>query len=211
MVLLLFLLAQLIAASPYRRQGAVALAVICLIGVLPNFRELTYAGIFFRDQANRDRALLGAVELGRGTISPETDIETSASAETGNVADLGFSVAAYHAAKERFGTPAFSRQQIEASDPVIRGEVDAFLVRTLPVTLRPEGGKAPFPANPDPVPQNAQLSFHGDCLSFEPMFAGATSTLEVPANGLWLEASPGPAVPVAVKRFGDRYDSRSAK
>jgi hypothetical protein len=205
-ILLLFLLAHLIAASPYRRQGALALAVICLVGLLPNFRELTYAGTFFRDQANRDRALLGAVELGRGTISPETEIETSASAETGNVDDLGFSVAAYDAAKERFGTPAFSRHQIEASDPVIRGEVDAFLVRTLPVTLQPEGGKAPFQANPNPVPQNAQLSFHGDCLFFKPTFAGATMTLEVPPSGLWLEASPGPAVPVAVRRFGDGYE-----
>jgi hypothetical protein len=205
-ILLLFLLAHLIAASPYRRQGALALAVVCLVGLLPNFRELTYGGTFFRDQANRNRALLGAVELGRGTIPPETAIETSANSETGNVYDLGFSVAAYDAAKGRFGTPAFSRRQIEASDPVIRGEVDAFLVRALPVTLRPEGGKAPFRANPHPVAQNAQLSFHGDCLFFKPTFAGATMTLEVPPSGLWLRASPGPAVSVAVKRFGDGYE-----
>jgi hypothetical protein len=205
-VLLLLLLGQLIAASPYRRQGALALAVICLVGLLPNFRELTYAGTFFRDQANRNRALLGAVELGRGAIPPETEIETAANSETGNIYDLGFSVATYDIAKERFGTPAFSRRQIEASDPVIRGEVDAFLVRTLPVALRPEGGKAPFRGNPHPASQNAQLTFHGDCLFYKPTFTGAFMTLELPPSGLWIKVSPGPAAAVVVKRFGDGYE-----
>lgn len=203
-VLLLLVLAQEIAASPVRRRAVPILAGVCALGLLPNVRELTYAGDGARVGAEVNRAVMGAADLLAGRGEASALLEDPRDPIEGQVADLGFPLERYEASRDRFGAPALSLAEIEAAGPVARAAVDHFLVRALPIAVVP----APDPPGRLPAAAGASqtggvLSRGRGCLRFTPLVAGAQVTLRMPPGGLWLRPAAGPPVPISVARFAD--------
>ena len=62
-ILLILILAEALAASRIRNQGAVALTAICAFALFPNVREITYMADVFHEQSEINRAALGAADL----------------------------------------------------------------------------------------------------------------------------------------------------
>jgi hypothetical protein len=203
-VLLLLLLAQMIAASPIRRNGALALAAICAFALLPNIRELTYGADFFQEQSERNRAVMGAADL-LGEKAPNTLMEVPQEWAEGNVADLQFSLEQYIASKRRFGSPAFSVEEIERASPAARADADRFIVRALAPAIQPAAG----PPGGLPVRLVSQsggiIVRRGGCLRFEPRASGAQVSVNLPESGLWLHPAPGPFVQISLRRFADGF------
>ncbi len=107
-ILVLLLAAQLLASSPWRRRAGLALAAVCLLGLLPNLREVHYFGNFFREQSDQDRAVLAAAD-GLGAEAPaDLLLELDGDPAGVGVADMGFTLGVYREARARYGSPAFS-------------------------------------------------------------------------------------------------------
>jgi hypothetical protein len=203
-VLLLLLLAQMIAASPVRLDGALALAAICAFALLPNIRELTYGADFFQEQSERNRAVMGAADLLDGQ-APSTLMEIPQDWAEGNVPDLQFSLEQYVASARRFGSPALSLKEMEHASPGARVDADRFIVRALSPRVQPATG----PPGRLPVRHVSQsggvLVRRGRCLRFEPRTFGAQVSVGLPESGLWLDSAPGPFVPIGLRRFASDF------
>jgi hypothetical protein len=199
-------LAHEIGASPLRRRGTVALVAVCAFGLLPNIRELTYGADYFREQSEDNRAAMGAADLLGGHGAASTPLETETDRAAGDIPDLDLSLEQYLADKQRFGTPAFSLQQIEAAEPAARSVVDRLISRALSIELRP----AVRPPRPLPTQPNAQqtggvLTMVGGCMRFVPLVAGAQVTLPLPAGGIWVRPRTGSAVQIGLERFAEDF------
>ncbi len=204
-VLLLLVAGPAIAASAAARRGAVALTCVCLIGLIPNLKAIRDGGVFFREQSNQDRAVLGAADL-LGPTAADALIEAEAELPAGGYADLPFSLSVYRAAKESFGTPAYSLADLRAAGAAAREGADLLLARGLPVELLPATtAPRPLPAGTSIGQEGGRLSWRGGCASFEPLTASAQMLLPVPLGGLWIEPQTGAPVAVGLRRFGDAY------
>ncbi len=207
-VLLLLVLAWGIAATPVRQRGTLALSAICVFALLPNIRELTYGGDYAREQAEDNRVAMGVGDLLTGQAPNRTLLETDAERDRGDIPDAAFSLDAYEAAKQRFGTDSYSPAEIEAAEPRARGVADGILARAL--ALEPHPAAAPPRGLPRPRlahQTGGVLTQRDGCLLFAPLVAGAQVNLPVPRSGLWLRPGPGPAVEIGLKRFADEFDT----
>jgi hypothetical protein len=203
-VLLLVVFAQEIAASPARRRGVLVLAGVCGLALLPNIRELTYAGDDSRVGAEINRAVMGSADLVSGEGDSAALLEEPDDIVAGQVADMAFPLAQYEASRARFDAPALSLAQIEAAGPNARAAADHFLVRVLSVGAVPASG--PPSALPPPVAaaqSGGTLRRVRGCVRFTPLVIGAQVSLRIPRGGLWLHPAVGPPVSIAVARFAD--------
>lgn len=202
-ILLLLLLTREIGGLPAPRRAALALVVVCAVGIAPNVRELTYAADGARVASEVNRATMGAADLVGEAGAREVLLEDGADPVAGQYPDLGFSLERYQASRDRFGAPALTRAQIEAAGPAARASADHFLVRALGVGIVPAG------APPGPLPRvgasqtGGVLRRVGGCLRFAPLQTGAQVSLRLPAGGLWLRPAAGSPVPASVARFSD--------
>ena len=196
--LLILILAEGIAASRFRNEGAIALAAICAFALLPNIREMTYGADGFQTQSEIDRAVLGAANLAVGHAPGSATIESPEEGAEGNVFDLGLTLEQYVASRERFGTPAYSAAQIEAAQPIARAAADRVLARLLGLALAPaEAAPRALPTHVETSQTGGALTPDGGCLRFRPFVAGAQLTVAIPPSGLWIGARAGPEVAMA--------------
>jgi len=207
-ILLILILVEALAASRVRNQGAVALTAICVVALLPNIREITYASDIVREQSEVNRAVLGAADLLVASNAPANAIiETPEEGERGNVVDLYHSLGAYAAGRERFGTPAFSAGEIKRADPSARAAADRVIAHALGPHIEPvETAPQPLPARTEAEQTGGTLERVNGCLRFRPLVAGAQLTIGLPAGGLWIRLSGGPAAPVGLRRFADTFE-----
>lgn len=202
--LLLLVFAQEIAASPARRRGVLVLAGVCGLALLPNIRELTYAGDGSRIGAEINRAVMGTADLISGEGDSAALLEEPDDIVADQVADMHFPLAQYEASRARFGAPALSLAQIEAAVPQARAAADHFLVRALSVGVVPaESLPSALPPPAGAVQSGGALRRVRGCIRFTPLVAGAQVSLRVPPGGLWLRPAAGSPVPIAVARFAD--------
>jgi hypothetical protein len=207
-VILLLLLAQMIAFSAIRREGAIALAAICLFALLPNLRELHYSAAMIREQSTINRAVLGAADLVAEQSPGEATLENASEPATVDYPDLLFTMSQYLIARDRFGTPAFTLAEIPGAPPAARAAADRLLVRTLPIAVEP------LPGPPRPLPPSARGSQTGGllkrengCLRFIPYTLEAHLNLRLPRGGLWVRSAPGLPMPIAVRRFSSAFET----
>jgi hypothetical protein len=205
-ILLLLVLAQEIGASPVRRQAAIALSAICAFALLPNIREIAYAGDDARTQGEINRAVMGAADLVAGAVPEDIPLEDPSNVVGTEVPDLNFSLETYDASKQRFGAPAFSVEQIEHADPTARGAADSFLARALPIEILP-ASRPPRPlSRPSGASQSGGvLKAAKGCLRFAPLASGAQLKLKVPVGGLWMRPAVGQPVSIGLERFGEKF------
>ncbi len=205
-ILLLLVFAQEIGASPLRRQASIALTAICAFALLPNIRELTYAGDSVREQGEINRAVMGAANLVYGEAPAKTLLEDPGDLVPGEVGDLGFPLERYGASERRFGTPAYSPAQIAAAGPEARAAADHFLSRALGIDVVPADGlPRPLSARSGVEQTGGVLQRRHGCLRFVPLASGAQVSLNLRPGGLWIRPGAGATVPVGVERFDDSF------
>jgi hypothetical protein len=203
-VLILLIFAQEIASSSVQRRGVLVLAGVCGLALLPNIRELTYAGDASRVGAEINRAVMGAADLISGEGDSAALLEEPNDIVAGQVADMSFPLAQFEASRARFGAPALSLPQIEAAGSNARAAADHFLVRALAVgTVPARSGPSALPLPVGAVQSGGSLRRAHGCIRFAPLTVGALLSLRIPPDGLWVRPAAGPPVPIAVARFAD--------
>jgi hypothetical protein len=204
--LLLIAAGPLIATVPYRRRASIALAAICAIALIPNLREIHYSGNFFRTQASLNRAVLGAIEETAPPIGSGQRVEPVGEAASGNVADMRGSVDDYREARESYGTPAYTPEQLLGADLGAREAADRALARLLELRLAPASGPpGALPPEFTFAPGAADVRRAGGCLLARPTGPDAVVTFELPPGGVRLRSAAGPTVPVSVRRIGEPF------
>ncbi|MGH2961135.1 MAG: hypothetical protein ACRDL3_02930 [Solirubrobacterales bacterium] len=161
---------------------AVVLAVFAF-SLAANLHELRDAGNAFRGEAGSSRAQLAALELADGaahpTYLPGQDPSLSAFLPAGFPVQVG----PYLAAAERFGSPAYSLEELRAQDERVRRGADAVLTRALDLRLEP--------AEPDARPPGCR----------EPATGEALRSIDLPRGGALLRAERD--AQMALARFAD--------
>lgn len=205
-ILLLLVFAQEIAASPVRQQAVLVLSAVCAFALLPNIREITYASDSVREQAEANRAVMGAADAVIGEAAPSTLLEDPADLVASQVGDLGVPLEQYAASRQRFGAPAYSLSQIEGAGVMARAAADHFLARALPVALAPAvGPPRQLPPAIAPSQTGGVLKRIRGCLRFVPLAAGAQVSLRLPVGGLWVRPAVGAPVQIGVRRFDESF------
>jgi hypothetical protein len=200
-VFVVLLTAELAHGVRLSRPWALAAGVAAALAVVANVGDLREAGRFARDQGERTRAVLGAVELARSVVAPELVL-----AQLPGYPLLVMAAGPYLAAAEALGSPADGPAEIAAADEDVRLAVDLELARIHRVELEPAPAGVPLGPRPEvDAVSGGSVTGRGACVTFTPSAvapAAETSTiaLPVPSGGVVRTARGGPA-DVALRRF----------
>ena len=136
----LFLLVVAAAISRFQLPRAAMIAILAgaAFSAVVNARQLHTSEALFRDYAPLAKAELGAIEIGRKTVSPDftPDLDTR-SPPNGH---LPVQAGPYLAAVDRFGSFALSPQALSEQDSQIRQVADRVLASAEQLSLRPPVG-----------------------------------------------------------------------
>jgi hypothetical protein len=129
-VLLLLVAAEAVRGLRLPRAAVVAIFAVTAVSVSTNIRQLDDAEQFLRDLVAPTRAELGAIELARGSVLPDFAVPLRDT-------HLPVKPADYLAAVDRFGSYAFSPDELPAQDPQVRNDADRVLASAERLFLRP--------------------------------------------------------------------------
>jgi hypothetical protein len=206
-ILALLLVAELSKEIRWSTATGLIAFVIFGLALMANVADLRAGGQLFRAEGETNRATLAALELSRGQVDRFRVVEDEKTAHSH--ADMLFPVWAYYEAAEKFGSPAYSLAQLEATGEQAREAADEQLVRDYEI--------APAPT------ASPQLSRHGaapkllaaaggaaeplaSCLLLTPERGRSGSfQIELPPGGFSYLITKGSAVDLKVARFGELF------
>jgi hypothetical protein len=120
-----------------RRPAAIAIIAVAAVGVLTNIKQLDNAEGYFRDYAPRARTALGAIEIARGTVSPDYRPAGQPQLSSAVPAHLPVQAGPYLEGVDRFGSFAFSEAELLQQDVALREAADRVLASAERLSLRP--------------------------------------------------------------------------
>jgi hypothetical protein len=205
-ILSLLLIAEL--AREIRWTTATGLVAFVIFGMslMANVADLRAGGQLFRAEGETNRATLAAVELARGQLDRFRVVEDEHTAHSH--ADMLFPVWAYYEAAEKFGSPAYSLAQLEATGEQAREAADEQLVRDYEITPLPTTDPRldhhHGPAPKSLVAAGGKAVPIQSCLALIPDRGRSGSfQIELPPGGFGYRTATGAEVEVKVARFGE--------
>ncbi|MDX6602840.1 MAG: hypothetical protein QOF13_2042 [Solirubrobacterales bacterium] len=206
-ILTLLLVAELAREIEWSTAVGVVAFVLFGFSLMANVADFRAGGQLFRAEGETNRATLAALELSRGHVDRFRVVEDEKTAHSH--ADMLFPVWAYYEAAEKFGSPAYSLAQLEATGEQAREAADEQLVRDYEIAAASvasprfdRGGPAPkLLAATGGMSRPAQsclrlISDRGKAGSFQ---------IELPPGGFSYKTAPGAEVELKVARFGELF------
>jgi len=182
-ILVLLLFAELWHGWRPSLGAKLGIAAVGLIALVPNVVNLGYATSLVKQVSEQDRAKLAVVDALRGRVAPDTVIEPPG-ATIG--AELVIDVGDYLRAKDDFGSPASSLDELAGLSVPAREATDREFTYLLGV--KPEPARA----------------LGRGCRTLPPGALGAV-VLRVPPGGLTVRSPTGAEVTVGLRRFGESF------
>jgi hypothetical protein len=140
-VLLLLVAAEAVRGLRLPRVAVVAIIVVTTVSVFTNIRQLHDAEQSLRGFAAAARADLGAIELARGFIPEDFNLAATPQLRDTLGGHLPVSATSYLAAVDRFGSYAFSPDELLDQSPQIRADADRVLASAERLSLQPATGR----------------------------------------------------------------------
>jgi hypothetical protein len=120
-----------------------------------------------------------------------------------------------HTVRSIGSTPADTPAEIAATEPGVRAAADSVLVALEAPKLSPLGTTRPSPLAPAPAVTSlsgATQSLHGDCVRLTPVVRGSMiADLTLPSGGVVIHDEGAAPATLALKRFGETFDSVSGQ
>jgi hypothetical protein len=186
-VFVLLMAAELLRNWPFSRRALWVAGAVAVLAIGPNLAKMKEGGDWEQEQSVFTRADLAAMEIARGTIAPTFNL---ASVAISGTASLGVVEAGkYFEAVDRWGSPAYTPEELEAAPALGRKYADIVLGQALPLSTETETGSF-SPAG----------SRGGSCLELTPEEAAGTETKLKPGVTR-IEVAPGPAAEFSLRRF----------
>jgi hypothetical protein len=183
-IFVLMIAAQLLNGVRLRRVGLLAVFAITGLAVFSNINFLHQAYKSYLHTSQIERADLAALEIGRDRIDPSFRL----SEDVAHTAYVGIEAGPYWAARDAFGTPAYSEAELLGATPAARAAADSVLAAGLELTSAP--GATPA---------------SGPCESAGPLGSGDLTLANVPPGGASVENIGAVPLKLALRRFGDGF------
>jgi hypothetical protein len=204
-ILVLLLIAEL--GREIRWSTVTGLLAVVLLGLvlMANVAELRAGGRLFRAEGETNRATLAALELVRSHVNRFLVVEDEHAAHSHP--DMFFPVWAYFEATEKYGSPAFSLDQLRTTGEQAREAADQEMVRYLAIetkpTFAPRARRGGLPVK-SLSESDGRAKPVGSCLALIPDL-GRTASFQValPPGGFSYRTAPEAEVAVKLARFGD--------
>ncbi len=203
-VLLLVSFVELIAGFTMKRGWVLAATAAVAVSLLGNVAQINTGGNFFEGDSALNRAELTALELTRDTVPPAFIVEGDLKPGIYPHGDLLFPAADYFPVADRFGSPAYTEEELVTAPEEARGAADAALVGALGITVAP--GPAAGSEGSGPAPTvvnalNAEISTDGSCLTARPLGPGPLYlTTELAPGGFTFDSQSKPTL-LGLRRF----------
>jgi hypothetical protein len=187
------LIAELARGVQISRPVQWALCLVTALAIVSNVGALRTFGNYLRQSGEQTNGALGALELDRASVPPDT------LARVALYPFIKLSARSYFAVADALGTPAFTAEQLPHADFSAQSAADAQLIADGTIALRGVT-RAPAPAATAPAVEGSsdgRATRTGGCVRFLPSAAlspGATGTVVV-------TVAPGPAA-VSVRGSG---------
>jgi hypothetical protein len=204
-ILSLLLIAEL--AREIRWTTATGLVALVIFGMslMANVADFRAGGQLFRAEGETNRATLAALELARGHLDRFRVVEDEHTVHSH--ADLLFPAWAYYEAAEKFGSPAYSLTQLEATGEQAREAADEQLVRDYEVAPRPAASPKLDRHGPPPkllAAAGGKAVPVQSCLALVPNRGRSGSfQIELPPGGFGYRTATDAEVELKVARFGE--------
>ncbi|HEX3735382.1 MAG TPA: hypothetical protein VHU86_09555 [Solirubrobacterales bacterium] len=199
-VFILLAAAELLRGVNFGRVPLLAMAVIAAFSVASNVQALHSAFAHFYHPISRlEKADLGAVEIAGDTVEPGFVLSEE-------IAETGFvhvEAGPYLAARDSYGSPAYTPAEIVAAPSLPRFAADKVLFWALPVSLTPVPASAlpEHRADPAPAPSAGATPIPaGRCLVV-PAKGAVSGLLSLPPGGAILKAGDAPITRIRMERF----------
>jgi hypothetical protein len=183
-ILVLLLFAELWRDWRPSLGAKLGIAAIGLVALVPNAVNLGYATRLVHQVSEQDQAKLTVVDALRGRVAPDTVIEPPG-ATIG--AELVIDVGDYFRAKDDFGSPAYSMDELAGASILARQAADrefTYLLEIKAEPVRALGGRG--------------------CRTLPPGEIGS-SGLPVPPGGFTMRSLGGAEVTVGLRRFSENF------
>jgi hypothetical protein len=180
------------------RGAAILLAAVTLASIASNVYYLNKAWADgYHPISVLEKASLGAVEIARDTVEPGFVLEEDM-AGTGYV---HVEAGAYLSARDEFGSPAYSPDEIAASRGISRLAADRVLFGALRVEPKPVPSPAGAPASAPAAQADGSIAVPaGRCIEV-PSDGAASPRLELPPGGVVVGAEDDPIEAIDMGRF----------
>jgi hypothetical protein len=204
-ILALLLVAEL--AREIRWSTAIGVVAFIAFGLslVANVADFRAGGQLFRAEGETNRATLAALELARGQLDRFRVVEDEKT--THSHADMLFPAWAYYEAAEKFGSPAYSLAELEATGEQAREAADEQLVRDYEIAAVSTASPSVDRAGPAPkllAATGGKSRLAQSCLLLVPDRGRSGSfQIELPPGGVSYRTAPGAEVELKVARFGD--------
>jgi hypothetical protein len=197
----LLILLLLVTASAGRRHvtrsGGVLLALGVLLACVSGVGVLGDGGGGLREVTTALRPQLAALEAAGDTVDPGLHLDPQRAP--------GLVAGGYRDAVASFGSPAPTLDELRR-DPAAAASFDAALARIQGIAVQP-GSAESSRAEPPAVEGAAAgtVEEDGSCASFDSDGIGAAFDVALPPGAVMLEASPGPAVELRLRRLAEAW------
>ncbi len=205
-ILALLLVAELAREIKWSTAIGLVATVIFGLSLMANVADFRAGGQLFRAEGETNRATLAALELSRDHVDFGRVVEGEDTKHSH--IDLLFPVWAYFEAAEKFGSPAYSLAQLEATGEQAREAADQQLVNDLEIAPHPT--VRPKLSHSGPAPKlltaaGGSAVTRASCLLLRPA-RGYTGSfqLELPPGGFAYWTAADAEVDLKVGRFGEQ-------
>lgn len=206
-ILTLLLVVEMSREISWSTAAGVVAVIVFGLALMANAAELRAGGHLFRAEGETNRAELAALELGRKHLDLGFMVENEKTAHSHP--DMFFPAWAYFEAAEKYGSPAYSLAELEATGEQAREAADEEFVRIYEIAPKPTRSPKLVRGGPAPKPLAAtggSAKALGSCLLLSPEL-GRTGSFQVqlPPGGFSYRARPGAEVSLKVARFGEAF------
>jgi hypothetical protein len=186
-VFVLLIMAELLRQWPFSRRALWIAGAVAVLAIGPNLAKMKEGGDWEQEQSVLTRADLAALEIARGTVVPTFNL---ASVEVTGTASLGVVEAGkYFEAVDRWGSPAYTSEELEHAPGLGRKYADIVLGQALPLSTETKANNL-----------STRADRGGSCDELTPAEAARTETKLGP-GATRIEVAPGPPAHLSLRRF----------
>lgn len=186
-IFILLIAAELLRGVRWNRDALLVAGAVVIVAIIPNLGYMKTGGEWEREQSVFTRADLAALEIARGHVDPGftlTPFELAGTASLGVV-----SAGKYFEAADRWGSNAYSIEELEEAPPIARHYADIVISQALPLRTELEA--------------NVFSSNGKGCMTQEAGSVTPASEFELGPGLTRIEVAPGPDAGFSLRRFSE--------
>ncbi|MFL5832739.1 MAG: hypothetical protein ACJ76B_02010 [Solirubrobacterales bacterium] len=185
-VFVLLIAAELLRGVRWSRNGLLVAGAVAIVAIVPNLGYMKTGGEWEREQSVYTRADLAALEIARRTVDPGFVLSDPEVAGTASLSVV--SAGKYFEAADRWGSAAYSLEELEAAPAIGRHYADVVLSRALPLSTEVRPGESG--------------SERKGCVAV-PGGSGPDSEVKLEPGSYRIELAPGAEAAFHLRRFAD--------